>query len=65
MNVNTVIGDAAYSEKDNLAYSKENEIELIAKLSPQITQGGRKKKEEFEFNKDAGMYGWPHGDSQS
>ena len=28
----------------------------MAKLNPQITQGGRKKEEEFEFNKDAGMY---------
>lgn len=56
MNVKTVIGDTAYSEKDNLTYSKENNIELIAKLNPQITQGGRKKEEEFAFNKDAGMY---------
>ncbi|MEK4043159.1 IS1182 family transposase [Paenibacillus sp. FSL H8-0048] len=56
MDVKTVIGDRAYSEKDNIAYSKHNNIELIAKLNPQITQGGRKKEDEFEFNKDAGMY---------
>lgn len=56
MNVKSVIGDTAYSEKDNIAYSKNNNIELIAKLNPQITQGGRKKEDEFEFNKDAGMY---------
>lgn len=56
MDVKTVIGDTAYSEKDNIAYSKDNDIELIAKLNPQITQGGRKKEDEFEFNKDAGMY---------
>lgn len=56
MDVKTVIGDTAYSEKDNIAYSKNNDIELIAKLNPQITQGGRKKEDEFEFNKDAGMY---------
>jgi len=54
--VKTVIGDTAYSEKDNLAYTKTNDMELVAKLNPQITQGGRKKEEEFEFNKDAGMY---------
>ena len=42
MEVRTVIGDTAYSEKDNIAYSKENNIELVAKLNPQITQGGRK-----------------------
>jgi transposase len=56
MNVKTVIGDTAYSEKGNIAYSNNNDIELIAKLNPQITQGGRKKEDEFEFNKDAGMY---------
>ncbi|MBW7453165.1 transposase [Paenibacillus sepulcri] len=56
MEITTVIGDTAYSEKDNLAYSKENEIELISRLHPQISQGMRKKKDEFEFNKDAGMY---------
>jgi transposase len=56
MEVTTVIGDTAYSEKDNLVYSKENNIELISKLNPLITQGVRKKEDEFEFNKDAGMY---------
>ena len=35
---------------------KTNEIELVAKLNPQITQGSRKKEDEFQFNKDAGMY---------
>ena len=53
MEIETVIGDAAYSEKDNIQYSK---VFLVAKLNPLITQGGRKKEDEFEFNKDAGMY---------
>lgn len=56
VNVQTVIGDMAYSEKDNLVYSKTNQIELISRLNPMITQGTRKKEDEFEFNKDAGMY---------
>ncbi|EDW4537598.1 transposase, partial [Salmonella enterica subsp. enterica] len=51
MQVKTVIGDAAYSEKDNISYTKNNEIELVAKLNPLITQGGRKKEDEFLFNK--------------
>jgi hypothetical protein len=51
----TVIGDTAYSEKDNLIYSQANNIEPVAKFNPQITQGGRKKEDEFEFNKDAGL----------
>jgi hypothetical protein len=54
--VDTVIGDTAYSEKDNIQYAKENDIQLVSKLNPQITQGGRAKEDEFEFNKDAGMY---------
>jgi IS5 family transposase len=54
--VNTVIGDTAYSEKDNIAYTKNNSIALISKLHPNITQGSRKNEEEFQFNKDAGMY---------
>ncbi len=56
MQVKTVIGDTAYSEKDNLMYAKKNEMELVAKLNPLITQGTRKKEDEFLFNKDAGMY---------
>lgn len=32
MEVETVIGDAAYSEKGNIEYTKENEIKLLAKL---------------------------------
>ena len=51
MEVKTVIGDTAYSEKENIKYSKENEIELVAKLNPRITQGARKKEDEFQFNK--------------
>ena len=35
---------------------KKTNIELVSKLNPAITQGGRKKEDEFEFNKDAGMY---------
>jgi hypothetical protein len=56
MDVETVIGDAAYSEKGNIEYTKENKIKLVAKLNPVVTQGNRKNEDEFEFNKDAGMY---------
>ena len=54
--VNEVIGDAAYSEKKNLEYTKENEIVLISRLNSVISQGNRKKEDEFEFNKDAGLF---------
>ena len=56
MEVETVIGDAAYSEKGNIEYTNKNEIKLVAKLNPSVTQGFRSKEDEFEFNKDAGMY---------
>ncbi|MFK4304057.1 hypothetical protein ABH892_004196 [Paenibacillus sp. RC254] len=56
MEIKSIIGDTAYSEKDNIVYAKSNEIELIGKLNPLITQGARKKENEFQFNKDAGMY---------
>ena len=56
MEIETIIGDTAYSEKDNIQYANENELQLVSKLNPHITQGTRKKEDEFEFNKDAGMY---------
>ena len=56
MEIETVIGDTAYSEKDNICFAKENEVALVSKLHPHITQGRRTKEEEFEFNKDAEMY---------
>ena len=54
--IDTIIGDSAYSEKGNIALANENEMKLVAKLNPSVTQGFRKKEDEFEFNKDAGMY---------
>lgn len=56
MAVDTVIGDAAYSEKGNIEYTNKNDMKLVAKLNPSVTQGYRKKEDEFDFNKDAGMY---------
>jgi transposase len=56
MKVETVIGDAAYSEKGNIEYTTKNNMKLVAKLNPAVTQGVRTKENEFEFNKDAGMY---------
>ncbi len=54
--VEAVIGDGAYSEKENIEYCEKNNIKLASKLSKQITHGNRKKDEKFEYNKDAGMY---------
>ncbi len=54
--VENVIGDSAYSEKGNIEYANTNGLKLVAKLNPSVTQGCRKKEDEFEFNKDVGMY---------
>ena len=56
MNVETVIGDKAYSSKENIDAAKDNHYELISRLNSIVTQGNRTKPDEFEFNKDAGMY---------
>ncbi len=61
MTVDEIIGDTAYSEKGNLEYAKENQIKLISKLNPIISCGSRTKEEEFQFNKDAGMFICPAG----
>ena len=62
MEVDKVIGDAAYSEKENLDLSNEGEnFTLYSKLSRTVSEGGTHKKEGFHFNKDAGLYVCPEG----
>ena len=56
MKIDNVIGDKAYSEKENIEYACSEKLKLISKLNSSITQGIRKKEDEFAFNKDAGMY---------
>lgn len=41
MDVKTVIGDAAYSEEGNIAYTQKKEMKLVAKLNTSVTQGFR------------------------
>lgn len=54
--VEVVIGDGAYSEKENLDYCSENNIKNVSKLSKSVTHGNGKNKQDFLYNKDAGMY---------
>jgi len=61
MEIDTVIGDGAYSGKENLKNAKEQNIKVVAKLNPAVSKGARKKEDEFEFNKDAGMFVCPAG----
>ena len=63
MEVDTVIGDTAYSGIENLrlAEDEKNGFELISKLNPVISNGCRKEEDKFDFNKDAGMFVCPAG----
>ncbi|MGG4550600.1 IS1182 family transposase [Rossellomorea marisflavi] len=61
MEVDEIIGDAAYSGKENIAYATKHDITLVSKLNPSVSKGFRKKEDEFEYNKDAGMFVCPAG----
>lgn len=61
MDVEEVIGDTAYSGKDNLKYTQDNNIALISKLHPIISHGTREKEDRFMFNKDADLFVCPAG----
>jgi len=61
--VDTIIGDSAYSGKDNLALKDKDDqnIKIVAKMNPSITQGFRKDEDKFDYNKDADMFVCPAG----
>ncbi len=59
--VDTIIADAAYSGKENLELAAPQQIKVVAKLNPSITQGFRKDENKFDYNKDADMFTCPAG----
>jgi transposase len=59
--VEEVCGDAAYSSKSNLEYAKQNNINLISKLSVNVSNVINKEDDGFIYNKDAGTYQCPAG----
>ena len=59
--VDTIIGDAAYSGKENIELTGEQNIKIVAKLNPSITQGFRKQEDQFDYNKDADLFVCPAG----
>jgi len=61
IDVDTIIGDTAYSGKENIKLTREQNIKIVAKLNPTITQGIRKKEDKFDYNKDADMFVCPAG----
>ena len=61
IDVDTIIGDTAYSGKENLKLAGGQEIKIVSKLNPSITQGSRQQENTFDYNKDAAMFVCPSG----
>ena len=61
IDVDTIIGDAAYAGKENLKLTSEQNIKIVARLNPSITQGCRKDEDKFDYNKDADRFVCPAG----
>lgn len=59
--VDTIIGDAAYASKKNIELAEQADIKMVARLNPSVSQGMRKAEDEFEYNKDAGLFVCPAG----
>ena len=59
--VDTIIGDSAYSGKENIELTAEQGIKVVAKINVSISQGFRKDENRFDYNKDADMFVCPAG----
>lgn len=56
IDVDTIIGDGAYSGKENLKITSEQNSKVVARLNPSITQEFRKDEDKFDYNKDADRF---------
>ena len=61
IDVEAIIGDDAYSGKENLKLRENQDVKIVAKVNPSITQGFRKEENKFEFNKDVERFVCPAG----
>jgi transposase len=61
ISVEEIIGDAAYSSKSNLEYTKEKNIKLVSKLNTIVSNGIGREAKEFIYNKDVDMFQCPAG----
>ena len=61
LSVESVIGDTAYSGKENLDALKGS-VDVVAPLNPVISQGNRQGNNGFHYNKDADAYVCPAGE---
>lgn len=59
--VDTVVGDGAYAGDSNLKKAKAEDFKIVAKVNPCISQGFRPEAENWDYNKDAGMFVCPAG----
>lgn len=63
--VDQLIGDTAYSGKDNLKELQEKTIQAIIPLNPIVHEGGAAKQEGFNYNKDADIMICPAGQAST
>lgn len=61
IDVDTIIGDGAYTGKENLKLTREQNIKVVARLNITIAQGARKEEDKFDYNKDADRFVCPAG----
>lgn len=61
IDVKEVIGDKAYSGKENLEFGKDNDIKIISRINNVITNGQKNKEDGFEYIKDADTVRCPMG----
>ncbi|STO09371.1 IS1182 family transposase [Exiguobacterium aurantiacum] len=56
-----IVGDSAYSSRDNLIYAASQGCKLVAPLNPQVYSPSPNRVEGFTYNKDAERYVCPAG----
>jgi transposase len=61
IDVDTIIGDGAYTGTENLKRANGQNIKVVAKLNITIAQGARKEEDKFDYNKDADRFVCPAG----
>ena len=61
IDVDTIIGDGAYTGKENLKLTNEQNIKVVARLNVTIALGARKDEDKFDYNKDADRFVCPAG----
>ncbi len=61
IDVDTIIGDGAYTGKKNLKLTSGQNSKVVARLNVTIAQGTRKDEDKFDYNKDADSFVCPAG----